>query len=301
MKKIENLKPQHRFIIGVDSDGCAFDTMEMKHKKVFIPLAVELWNLGPIEKEFCDTAEFVNLYSCFRGMNRFPALLKTFQLMEKRKDMEGRTDLIPDYTQLMTFCEEIRTYSNDSLKKYMEYRKDPFLEKLLMWSEEGDRRMEIGTKGNRPFPYVEKSLQMAAESCDLVIISSAAASALEYEWGQCGLAGYMAAAAGQEAGDKKHQLKTAKEKGYAGVNCLMIGDSLGDLLAAKENGFLFYPVMPADEISSWRYFYETVYSRFLNGSYQGGLEDGLMKEFRKRQPETTPWEMIDGGKTCNEI
>ena len=31
------LEPQQQFLVGIDSDGCAFDTMEIKHKECFIP------------------------------------------------------------------------------------------------------------------------------------------------------------------------------------------------------------------------------------------------------------------------
>ena len=31
------LKPRYDFFIGIDSDGCAFDTMEIKHKECFCP------------------------------------------------------------------------------------------------------------------------------------------------------------------------------------------------------------------------------------------------------------------------
>jgi len=34
---LENLEPKHDFFIAIDSDGCAFDTMEIKHKECFIP------------------------------------------------------------------------------------------------------------------------------------------------------------------------------------------------------------------------------------------------------------------------
>jgi hypothetical protein len=29
-------KPQHSFLVGIESDGCVFDTMEIKHKECFI-------------------------------------------------------------------------------------------------------------------------------------------------------------------------------------------------------------------------------------------------------------------------
>ena len=30
---LKNFKPVHNYLIAIDSDGCAFDTMEIKHKK----------------------------------------------------------------------------------------------------------------------------------------------------------------------------------------------------------------------------------------------------------------------------
>ena len=33
--------PTHSFLVGIDSDGCAFDTMEVKHKDCFIPRIIE--------------------------------------------------------------------------------------------------------------------------------------------------------------------------------------------------------------------------------------------------------------------
>ena len=31
---LKNHKPKHEFLICIDSDGCAFDTMEVKHKEI---------------------------------------------------------------------------------------------------------------------------------------------------------------------------------------------------------------------------------------------------------------------------
>ena len=78
--KLKNLKPKHDFLVAIDSDGCAFDTMEIKHKECFIPNIIKYWNLQPVSKYARDAAEFVNLYSHWRGINRFPALTMTFDL-----------------------------------------------------------------------------------------------------------------------------------------------------------------------------------------------------------------------------
>jgi len=36
-KPLVDFKPKHEFFVGIDSDGCAFDTMEIKHKECFTP------------------------------------------------------------------------------------------------------------------------------------------------------------------------------------------------------------------------------------------------------------------------
>ncbi|MEE9562616.1 MAG: HAD family hydrolase, partial [Thermoanaerobaculia bacterium] len=70
---LAELEPQHEFFVGIDSDGCAFDTMEIKHKECFIPNIIKHWGLQPVSKYAREAAEFVNLYSQWRGTNRWPA------------------------------------------------------------------------------------------------------------------------------------------------------------------------------------------------------------------------------------
>ena len=49
------------FLICIDSDGCAFDAMEIKHKECFIPNLFYIWGFQPISKYARETWEFVNL------------------------------------------------------------------------------------------------------------------------------------------------------------------------------------------------------------------------------------------------
>ncbi|RKY87268.1 HAD family hydrolase, partial [candidate division KSB1 bacterium] len=74
-KELVEFQPKHEYFVGVDSDGCAFDTMELKHKECFIPNIIKYWNLQAVSKYAREAAEFVNLYSKWRGVNRFPALV----------------------------------------------------------------------------------------------------------------------------------------------------------------------------------------------------------------------------------
>ena len=58
---------RNEFFIGIDSDGCAFDTMEVKHKECFIPNIIKSYDLAAISKYAREAAEFVNLYSQVAG------------------------------------------------------------------------------------------------------------------------------------------------------------------------------------------------------------------------------------------
>lgn len=70
MKNPQNIllkiQPTHQFFIGIDSDGCAFDTMEIKHKECFCPNFIKHWELQPIAKYAREVWELVNLYSTNR-------------------------------------------------------------------------------------------------------------------------------------------------------------------------------------------------------------------------------------------
>src|ERR1700690_3262586 len=81
---------QHEFLVGIDSDGCAFDTMEVKHKECFIPNIVNSYDLDGVSKYVREAAAFVNLYSKSRGINRFPALIEALELVRDRPEVQAR-------------------------------------------------------------------------------------------------------------------------------------------------------------------------------------------------------------------
>ena len=43
---LRNFQKRNEFFIGIDSDGCAFDTMEVKHKECFIPNIIKSLRSG---------------------------------------------------------------------------------------------------------------------------------------------------------------------------------------------------------------------------------------------------------------
>ena len=51
------------YFIGFDSDGCVFDTMELKHKECFCPAVIKAMDCQPVSKVAREVWDFVNLYS----------------------------------------------------------------------------------------------------------------------------------------------------------------------------------------------------------------------------------------------
>ena len=89
-RPLAEMQPIHDFFVGIDSDGCAFDTMEIKHKECFAPNIIKHWHLQAVSKYAREAAEFVNLYSKWRGINRWPALVMVFDLLRERPEVQAR-------------------------------------------------------------------------------------------------------------------------------------------------------------------------------------------------------------------
>ena len=47
----DSFERKHDFLICVDSDGCAMDTMDIKHFRCFGPCMIEVWGLHAHEQE----------------------------------------------------------------------------------------------------------------------------------------------------------------------------------------------------------------------------------------------------------
>ena len=51
MATLQEFSKQKAFLVCVDSDGCAMDTMDVKHFRCFGPCMVEEWQLGEWREE----------------------------------------------------------------------------------------------------------------------------------------------------------------------------------------------------------------------------------------------------------
>jgi len=52
---------------------------------------------------------------------------------------------------------------------------------------------------------------------------------------------------------------------------------------------LFFPIIPGREDESWKRFHDEGIDRFLAGTFAGGYEVELVREFEASLPSTPPW------------
>lgn len=282
-------KPRHATFVGIDSDGCVFDTMEIKQKKCFHGLIVSHWNLGPIERYVRESAEFVNLYSKWRGQNRFPCLLMSIDLLRDRLEVVQAKVKLPDFNSLRKFIDSGLPQSNPALEKYVAETRDPDLVSLLKWSKDVNDAIARTVKKVPPFDWALKSLQQIRNESDAICVSQTPTEALVREWEENDIVQYVSIIAGQELGTKSEHLALATRGKYEAGKVLMIGDAPGDLKAARDVKAFFYPINPGREEASWECFAKEAYAKFLNGTYAGDYEKKKIEEFQALLPDTPPW------------
>jgi phosphoglycolate phosphatase-like HAD superfamily hydrolase len=286
---LEQFQKQHEFLIGIDSDGCAFDTMEVKHKECFIPNTIRYFGLQAVSRFAREAAEFVNLYSKWRGINRFPALVSTIDLLLDREEVTRRGVRLPEIAGLRDWIQRETKLSNPTLEKEVAKSGDPALARSLEWSKAVNASIEQMVEGVPPFPFVRESLEALGGTADMIVCSATPNAALKAEWDEHGIARHVRAICGQEVGSKKEILQKSMAAGYAKDHVLMIGDAPGDMQAARATGALFYPINPGAEDVSWERFFREARDRFLQGTYAGPYESALIAEFDTYLPEMPPW------------
>jgi len=284
------LEKRHDFFVGIDSDGCVFDSMRVKQCIHFHPLIIQFWGLEAFEKPLRACAEFVNLTSKYRGSNRFAALIRLFDLLKSYPGVSAGAINFPDFTALQRYLDSGVPLGNPTLKEAVAKADDPELKRVYAWSVAINEEINTNMKPIPPFASSVRALQLMQATSDVVVISQTPEDALVREWETHDIRKYAGMVAGLEFGTKAEQIRAASEGRYVPARMLMIGDAVGDQKAAKETGILFYPIMPDQEEASWERFIAEAYPRFLAGTYAGAYSDALAEAFDDALPETPPWQ-----------
>ena len=285
-----DFEKRHDHLVAVDSDGCAMDTMTFKHIHCFTPEIIRSFGLEPIAELVEQTEYFVNLYSKWRGLNRFPALLMVLDLLRDRPEVRDSGVTIPTMDSLRAFIDSEHPKSNAGLQAVIDStRPSPELQRVLQWSEAVNRAVDQKAGHLRPFPSVKATLDRMARQADLIVVSQMPHEACRREWQQYGLAQHVAMLGGQELGTKAEQLRAAADGRYEPACVLMVGDAPGDLTAAQANDALFFPTVPGDEDGSWQQLRNEGFDRFLQSTFAGAYQQSLLERFQQSLPETPPW------------
>lgn len=287
---LELMEKKHDYLVCIDSDGCVFDNMGLKHKECFCPATINCWDLQAVAGYAREAAEFVNLYSRTRGANRYPALIRTLELLAERKEAQRRGYVLPDLKPLKKWIADTKILSIPSLNEYIKKHDEPALRKAARWTAEVDENIARIVRNVTPLPYVRESLTKIKEFADIVIVSATPHEAIVREWTEHGLISLVSEVAGQELGTKKDCIRYANKGGrYDADKVLMIGDAPGDHEAAIANNAKFYPIIPGKEDFSWQRMLEVASEWFKNGEFTKDIQENLIAEFLEVLPVDPPW------------
>lgn len=256
------------FLFCIDSDGCAIDSMDIKHFTAFGPCAIDVWSLGEWKDDLLSYWNEVNLYSKTRGINRFLGLEKLLcRVDEKYRKIDG----LDEYR---TWCRTTKVYSPSALPA----EGDIFI-KARDWSDRVNAKVATLGPEIKPFDGVKEALEAVRESSDIAIVSSANTKAVMKEWTEFGLMQYVDHFMSQDAGTKTECIAKLLNMGYG--NVVMIGDAPGDLAAADSNGVSFFPIITGKEKESWAEVRTLLLPAFTSNSYKGEYELRKRAEFEE--------------------
>lgn len=265
---------RHDYLICIDSDGCAMNTMEIKHRKSLAPCMVYEWDLGEYRDAIMRRWREISLYSMDRGINRFEALAKILV------DVNENYKRVEDLDSLLNWVKTTKELSTESLRREVERTGSPALKKALEWSElvNGSLKM-ISEKNKQPFEGVREALEAAEQFADIVIVTAANRTEIVEEWEYYDLLKHVGLVLTQETGSKEYCIGKLLEYGYQKDHVMMVGDAPIDQRAAKTEEVFFYPIMVWKEKESWEEFRTHALDKFREGTFAGEYQAEVEKEF----------------------
>ena len=271
---LRDFQKKKDWLFCIDSDGCAMDTMDIKHIRCFGPCMVEEWGLSEWGDAILKRWNDINLYTMTRGINRFKGLAMAL------KEIDATYCKIEDIDLLDAWVAESPELSNPALEKAIEKQESISLKKALSWSKKvNDSINELSFDDKKPFEGVKEALEYAHQYGDVAIVSSANRQAVVEEWELYHLLEHVDIILAQDVGSKAYCIQELLKKGYEKSHVLMVGDAPGDKDAAKKNDVYYYPILVRCEKDSWKEFVDKAVAKLLEGSYGDDYQAQKEKEF----------------------
>lgn len=270
-----------KYAIAVDSDGCVFDNMTIKHEHCFYPALINVLELVD-QETYRELWRKINLSYPLRGTNRFLG----FYLFLK----EIRDTYKVDLSLFTTWIESTEKLGYDSLSEFVSESRGTVVEKFVLkkalaWSEQVDKLVKgLDTQG-LIFNKASEAIDIFSLEADIYVVSSANKATVIREWQHVGLANKVTQFYTQEDGSKASCLKEIEGKGYDKNHILFIGDADLDFMAARNNNLLFFRINYQEEEASWSKLINHVYEDFKNQTYiydvEYLLDDSLEKALKQ--------------------
>ena len=150
-QKLRDFKPSKEFFVGIDSDGCVFNSMEVKHNDSFSVNLIKYFGLQALSRQVHQAWDFVNLYSQTRGVNRFKAIPLVLDQMRDMPRVKKSGARLPELTYLRQWIKSETQLGNPKLKEKIAGASGPEkaeLEQVLEWSKAVNKTVH----GDRPQP-----------------------------------------------------------------------------------------------------------------------------------------------------
>ncbi len=153
---LKDFRPKHEFFVGIDSDGCAFDTMGIKQRECFCPWLIACFGLQPVAQAARECKDFADLFSKTRGGNRHKTAKRIIsELLPSHPMPKARDFTVPQYPHYFAWVDNPNSLlSNEGLEKAVKEASDPNakkeLELALAWSERVNWAIEETVKGLPP-------------------------------------------------------------------------------------------------------------------------------------------------------
>ena len=97
-KPLKDLKPTKEYLVAIDSDGCAFDSMGIKQRECFCPTMIGYFDLQPVAQAARECKDFADLFSKTRGANRHKTVVRILtELLPLHPIVKQRGFEVPEF------------------------------------------------------------------------------------------------------------------------------------------------------------------------------------------------------------
>ena len=265
MPVYNQINKRHDYLICIDSDGSAMDTMKCEHFHCYGPCMVMEWELDQWRVEILERWNEINLFQMTRGINRYKALALALS------EVDEKYVTIPGVQTLKAWAENVEQLTNDALLAAIAITPDQegkeCLRKAMAWSEAvNENILMLPDDLKPPFRGVRKALVNARAMADIVVIGENR-DKVNQEWNACSLMMYVDSVFTADHGGLDACLAKAEKLGYELEHILLVGDTPIDLKLAEQKGICFYPILVGQEKHSWHEFMDRGLEWLASGDY----------------------------------